>query len=111
MAKAFGITSVFTNYMDVINHPDVEAVVICSPTDTHAKYIVDAAKAGKHIFCEKPVDLSLEVIKGAIGAVEKAGVKLMVGFNRRFDPNFLKIKQLVVEGKIGDPHILKDHIA
>lgn len=107
VASTFGITSVFTNYMDVLNHPEVEAVAICSPTDTHARYIVDAAKAGKHIFCEKPVDLSLEVIKGAIDAVEKAGVKLMVGFNRRFDPNFLKIKQLVTEGKVGDPHILK----
>jgi myo-inositol 2-dehydrogenase/D-chiro-inositol 1-dehydrogenase len=106
-AKAFGITSVFTNYLDVINHPEVEAVVICSPTDTHAKYIIDAAKAGKHIFCEKPVDLSLEVIEGSLEAVKKAGVKLMVGFNRRFDPNFSKIKQLVTEGKIGDPHILK----
>jgi myo-inositol 2-dehydrogenase/D-chiro-inositol 1-dehydrogenase len=107
VASAFAITSVFSSYMDVLNHPEVEAVVICSPTDTHAKYIVDAANAGKHIFCEKPVDLSLENIKGAIEAVKKAGVKLMVGFNRRFDPNFLKIKQLVVEGKIGDPHILK----
>jgi myo-inositol 2-dehydrogenase/D-chiro-inositol 1-dehydrogenase len=107
VAKMFGISSVFSNYMDVINHPEVEAVVICSPTDTHARYIVDAAKAGKHIFCEKPVDLSLEVIKGAIKAVTTAGVKLMVGFNRRFDPDFLKIKQLVVDGKIGDPHILK----
>ena len=107
VAKAFGITTVFSNYMDVINHPEVEAVVLCSPTDTHARYIVDAANAGKHIFCEKPVDLSLEVIKDALDAVSKAGVKLMVGFNRRFDPNFLKIKQLVVDGKIGDPHILK----
>jgi myo-inositol 2-dehydrogenase / D-chiro-inositol 1-dehydrogenase len=107
VAGMFGIASVFNRYLDVIKHPDVEAVVICSPTDTHAKYIVDAARAGKHIFCEKPVDLSLEVIKGAIAAAEKAGVKLMVGFNRRFDPNFLKIRQLVTEGKIGDPHILK----
>jgi len=107
LANTFGIPAVFKNYMDVINHPEVEAIVICSPTDTHAKYIIDAAKAGKHIFCEKPVDLSLEVIKGALKAVAAAGVKLMVGFNRRFDPNFMKIKQLVVEGKIGDPHILK----
>lgn len=107
VAKSFGITTVFSNYMDVINHPDVEAVVICSPTDTHARYIVDVAKAGKHIFCEKPVDLSLEVIKEAIKAVTTAGVKLMVGFNRRFDPNFSKIKQMVADGKIGDPHILK----
>jgi myo-inositol 2-dehydrogenase/D-chiro-inositol 1-dehydrogenase len=107
VAKEYGITSVFTNFIDVINHPEVEAVVICSPTDTHAQYIVDAAKAGKHIFCEKPIDLSLEVIKGALSAVKEAGVKLMVGFNRRFDPNFMKIKQLVDDGKIGDPHILK----
>lgn len=107
LAKKFGVTSVFSNYMDVINHPEVEAVVICSPTDTHARYVVDAAKAGKHIFCEKPVDLTLDAIKGAVNAATKAGVKLMVGFNRRFDPNFLKIKQLVTEGKIGDPHILK----
>jgi myo-inositol 2-dehydrogenase/D-chiro-inositol 1-dehydrogenase len=107
VAKAFGITTIFNNHMDVINHPEVEAVVICSPTDTHARYIVDVAKAGKHIFCEKPVDLSLEVIKGAIKAVTTAGVKLMIGFNRRFDPNFAKIKQIVADGKIGDPHILK----
>ncbi len=107
LAQAFGINSVFSNYMDVINHPEVEAVVICSPTNTHAQYVVDAAKAGKHIFCEKPVDLTLEAIKKAIKAVTASNVKLMVGFNRRFDPNFLKIKQLVTEGKIGDPHILK----
>jgi myo-inositol 2-dehydrogenase/D-chiro-inositol 1-dehydrogenase len=106
-AGKFGITNVFSNYLEVINFPGVEAIVICSPTDTHAKYIVDAAKAGKHIFCEKPVDLSIDVIKDANKAVEKAGVKMMVGFNRRFDPNFLKIKNLVVEGKIGEPHILK----
>ena len=107
VANALGIPTVYSNYQDVINHPEVEAVVICSPTDTHAQYIIEAAKSGKHIFCEKPVDLSLEVIQQALGAVEKAGVKLMVGFNRRFDPNFQKLKQMVVEGKIGDPHILK----
>src|SRR5665647_3525936 len=106
-AATMGISAVYDNYRDVINHPDVEAVVICSPTDTHAQYIIEVAKAGKHIFCEKPVDLSLAVIQGALEAVKKAGVKLMVGFNRRFDPNFLKIKQLVEEGKIGYPHILK----
>ena len=107
VAKSFGIGIVYSNYQDVINHPDVEAVVICSPTDTHAQYIVEIARAGKHIFCEKPVDLSLEVIQNALAEVTKAGVKLMVGFNRRFDPNFAKIKQLVETGKIGDPHILK----
>jgi myo-inositol 2-dehydrogenase / D-chiro-inositol 1-dehydrogenase len=107
LAGMHGIQSVFGNYREIIRHPDVEAVVICSPTDTHAAYIVEAAAAGKHIFCEKPVDLTLDVIRKALDAVNKAGVKLMVGFNRRFDPNFSKIRQLVAAGKIGDPHILK----
>jgi myo-inositol 2-dehydrogenase / D-chiro-inositol 1-dehydrogenase len=107
VAKSFGVTNVYSYYADIINNPDVEAVVICSPTDAHAKHIVEAAKAGKHIFCEKPVALSLDIIKDANEAVKKAGVKMMVGFNRRFDPNFMKVKQLVDEGKIGDPHILK----
>ena len=62
VAKAFGIKTFFANYRDVIDHPEVEAVVICSPTDTHTQYIIEIARAGKHIFCEKPVDLSLEVI-------------------------------------------------
>jgi myo-inositol 2-dehydrogenase/D-chiro-inositol 1-dehydrogenase len=106
-AKSFGISLVSSSHSDIINNPEIEAVIICSSTDTHARYIIEASKAGKHIFCEKPVDQSIEVIKGALDAASKAGIKLMVGFNRRFDPNFLKIKQLVTEGKIGDPHILK----
>jgi len=107
VADTFGIKTVYKSHMDVINNPEVEAVVICSPTDTHAKYIIDASAAGKHIFCEKPVDLSLEVIKGALEAVKKAGIRFMVGFNRRFDPNFLKLNQMVADGKIGQPHIIK----
>jgi myo-inositol 2-dehydrogenase/D-chiro-inositol 1-dehydrogenase len=107
LAAKFGIPYVSDKHSDVINHKDVQAVVICSPTDTHARYIVEAARAGKHIFCEKPVDLSPEVIINAIAEVEKAGVKLMVGFNRRFDPNFKKVHDMVVAGKIGEPSILK----
>lgn len=107
LAQKFGIPKVSTNYKDIINDPEIEAVVICSPTDTHAQYIIEAAQAGKHIFCEKPVDLTLAAIQKALEAVEKAGVKLMVGFNRRFDPNFMKIHEMVKEGKIGQPHILK----
>ena len=107
LATQFGIPFVSDKHSDLINHKDVQAVVICSPTDTHAAYIVEAARAGKHIFCEKPVDLSLDVIQNAIDEVEKAGVKLMVGFNRRFDPNFKKVRDMVVAGKIGAPSILK----
>ncbi|GHT72709.1 inositol 2-dehydrogenase [Bacteroidia bacterium] len=107
LAAKFGIPDVSDKHSDVINHKEVQAVVICSPTNTHARYIVEAARAGKHIFCEKPVDLSPEVISNAIKEVEKAGVKLMVGFNRRFDPNFKKVREMVLAGKIGDPNILK----
>ena len=107
LADRFSIKSVSKDHREVITNPDIDAVLICSPTDTHAKFIVEAAKAGKHIFCEKPVDLDLKTIQGALDVVENSGVKLMVGFNRRFDSNFKKIKQMVVEGKIGVPHILK----
>lgn len=107
LADSFMIKSVTDNYLDIINNPEVDAVLICSPTDTHAQYIVEAAKAGKHIFCEKPIDMNLSTIQNSLDSVEKSGVKLMVGFNRRFDSNFKKIKQMVVEGKIGEPHILK----
>ena len=107
LADRFSIKSVSNNYRDVILNPEVDAVLICSPTDTHAQYVVEAAKAGKHIFCEKPIALDLDTIKKTLKAVDESGVKLMVGFNRRFDSNFKKIKQMVVEGKIGKPHIVK----
>ncbi|MDR3267759.1 MAG: inositol 2-dehydrogenase [Tannerella sp.] len=107
LAEQYGIPFVSADYKEIIHHTEVQAVVICSPTDTHAKYIVETAQAGKHIFCEKPVDLSLDVIQNAIDEVKKAGVKLMVGFNRRFDPNFKKVHDMVAAGKIGDPSILK----
>ena len=87
-AKQFGIEAVSPDYKDILSNSEIEAVLICSPTDTHSQYIIEAAEAGKHIFCEKPLDLSLEKIQIILNAVEKAGVKLMVGFNRRFDPNF-----------------------
>lgn len=107
LADRFSIKSVSDDYMSIVANPDIDAVLICSPTDTHAQFIMKAAKAGKHIFCEKPIDLDLKTIKKALDVVEKSGVKLMVGFNRRFDSNFKKIKQMVVDGKIGEPHILK----
>ena len=68
----------------------IDAVLICTSTDTHADLIVQAAKAGKHIFCEKPIALSLDKIDTALAAVKKAGVQLQVGFNRRFDSNFMR---------------------
>jgi myo-inositol 2-dehydrogenase/D-chiro-inositol 1-dehydrogenase len=94
------------DYRQIIRHPAVEAVVICSSTNTHAQFIIEAAQAGKHIFCEKPIDLDLKRIDAALEAVEKAGVKLQVGFNRRFDSNHVRVKQAVDNGEIGAPHLL-----
>lgn len=91
----------------VINHPEIEAVVICSPTDTHADYVEQCARAGKHVFCEKPLDLSLTRIQQTLAVVQQQGIKLMLGFNRRFDTNFMKLRSLVGEGKIGDVHVVK----
>ncbi|MCF7944766.1 MAG: inositol 2-dehydrogenase [Spirochaetia bacterium] len=92
---------------EVITDDAVKAIMICSPTDTHAELIVKAAKAGKHIFCEKPVDFNLQRILETMREVKKAGVKFQIGFNRRFDHNFKKMHEIVQSGKIGEPHIIK----
>ncbi len=81
-------------------------MLICSATDTHAKFTEAAAAAGKHIFCEKPIALDLAQIDRALAAVAKAGVKLQVGFNRRFDANFARVRQAIVTGEIGTPALL-----
>jgi myo-inositol 2-dehydrogenase/D-chiro-inositol 1-dehydrogenase len=95
------------DYRALLENKDIDAVVICSSTDTHAQIISEAAEAGKHIFCEKPIALDLYKIDQAIAAVKKSGVKLQVGFNRRFDPSFKKAKELVVKGAIGTPHLVR----
>ena len=107
VAAKFGISRVFPDYRQVLDLPEVDAVVICTPTNTHAQIILDAAARGKQIFCEKPTELSIEKIAAVNEAVEKAGVNLMVGFNRRFDPDFLKVHEAIQSGKIGAPHILR----
>jgi myo-inositol 2-dehydrogenase/D-chiro-inositol 1-dehydrogenase len=106
-AKEKHIEVLTTNYQDILKDPEINAVFICSPTTTHASLIKEAAAAGKHIFCEKPVSFSVEETEEALTAVETAGVKLQVGFNRRFDPNFRKIRELIQSGAIGTPHILR----
>lgn len=106
-AEQYHIPVVTANYRDIMTNPDVDAVAICSSTDTHAQFIVEAAQAGKHIFCEKPIAYDLAKIDAALEAVEKAGVRLQIGFNRRFDANFAKIQTMIHNGKIGELHILR----
>jgi myo-inositol 2-dehydrogenase/D-chiro-inositol 1-dehydrogenase len=107
VANELAIPIAEKDYRVLLENKDIDAVVICSSTDTHAQIISEAAQAGKHIFCEKPIALDLEKIDKAIAAVEKAGVKLQVGFNRRFDPSFRKAKKMVAQGKIGTPHLVR----
>ena len=80
---------------------DIDAVVICTPTDTHADLIERFARAGKAVFCEKPVDLSLGRVRRCLAVVEETGATLMVGFNRRFDPDFRALKAAIDAGAIG----------
>jgi myo-inositol 2-dehydrogenase/D-chiro-inositol 1-dehydrogenase len=105
--KARGIKEVTKDTHSILTNPDIEAVFICSSTDTHVPFIQQASEAGKHIFCEKPISMDISQTKLAIEAVSKAGVKLQIGFNRRFDHNFKRVREHVLGGTIGDPHILK----
>jgi len=102
-AKEWNIPCATTNYMDVIENRDIDAIFICTPVATHCEIITAAARRGKHIFCEKPLGLDLEQIDKALAAVKEAGIKLQVGFNRRFDPNFRRAKELIDRGAIGNP--------
>ncbi len=86
---------------------DIDAVAICSPTPTHVPLIVQAAQAGKAIFCEKPISLELLEVDRALEAVQASGVPLMVGFNRRFDPSHSAVRDAVALGAVGAPHIVR----
>ena len=90
-----------TNIGTALGDPEVDAVIIASSTDTHADLAIAAAKAGKAIFCEKPVDLSLKRVDACLAAVKKAGVPMFVGFNRRFDPSFSTLRARITAGDIG----------
>jgi len=106
-ALGLGIKNIFSDANKIMEDEEIDAVLICSSTDTHSSLIMQAAKAGKHIFCEKPIDFDLTKIQQALKEVEKAGVKLQVGFQRRFDPSFKKAREIIAEGKIGDVHLIK----
>jgi myo-inositol 2-dehydrogenase/D-chiro-inositol 1-dehydrogenase len=106
-AENNGIKNISNNPADVIEDKDIDAVFICSSTDTHADFIIQSARAGKDIFCEKPIHTDVQKIKKALEAVEKAGVKLQIGFSRRFDHNHKKVHDTVASGKLGRPHIVK----
>jgi len=102
-ARNCEVDAVYDDYREMLAGADVDAVVICTPPDTHAGIIIAAAGAGKHIFCEKPLALEVETADRALAVVGEAGVKLQVGFNRRFDRNFRRLRDAVISGETGDP--------
>lgn len=106
-AKSMGVEKVGKDYREILADPEIDAVLICSSTDTHSPISLEAIAAGKHIFCEKPVDHDLGKIKAVMEALEGSDVKYQVGFNRRFDHNFAAAREAVADGKIGDLAVLK----
>ncbi len=106
-AKDMGVEYTTKDYKEVLEDKGIDAVIICSSTDTHTSISLEAIGAGKHVFCEKPIDHDIEKIQEVIKALENTNLKYQVGFNRRFDHNFEAVKEAVVKGKIGKPEIIK----
>ena len=107
VADELGIERVVQDYHELLADPEIEAILIATSTNTHAFIMKDIARAGKHIFCEKPLALDLGEIDEALTEIEKTGVKLQVGFNRRFDKSFQKVHDIVSSGELGRPCILR----
>ena len=108
LIRSYGVSKVTKDYKDILNDKDIDAVLVCSSTDTHAAISIEAINAGKHVFCEKPVDHSIEKIQAVADALkEHPDIKFQVGFNSRFDHNFAAIRKAYDDGKIGEAHILK----
>ena len=106
-AETMGIPGHFLDENIVINDSEIEAVIIAAPSAAHVALIKSSAQNGKHIFCEKPVAFKPEGVAEAIEAVEAAGVVLQIGFNRRFDPSFMRVREVVQSGKIGKTHVIR----
>ena len=107
VASRYGVKRHYGDYVELLSQKDIDAVVIATPTKTHDKVVVDAANASKHIFSEKPLALTLQGCDTALTAVKAAGVKLQVGFMRRYDPAYLAAKQKIDAGVIGTPVMFK----
>ncbi len=105
--KSMGVAGTTTDYHEILNDPEIDAVLICSSTNTHSPISLEAIAAGKHVFCEKPIDHDLGRIQQVVDALKGSNIKYQVGFNRRFDHNFAAVKEAIQAGKVGDVHIIK----
>lgn len=108
-AKNAGIEGIYKDHRKILEDPRIDAVLVCSSTDTHASLSIEAIKAGKHVFCEKPIDQKTDRIAEVQAALRESPKKLkyQVGFNRRFDHNFLALREAVMAGKIGDVQFIR----
>ena len=107
LADQFGIPHHFTDYREMLQRDDLDMVTIGVPNDLHAQVCIDAARAGKHVVCEKPLCLTLEEADAVIAAGREAGVKMMYAEELLFAPKYVRAKQLVDEGALGDVVIVK----
>ncbi len=107
LAARLSIPTATADYMDIILNPEIDAVLVCSPTNTHADISVLAANNKKHIFCEKPIDLTIAKILAAKKAADDNHVKMQIGFNRRFDHNHGRVQQLAKSGALGKVEVVK----
>lgn len=105
-AEGHGIPKWYASHQDLLAAPDVEAVAVITPTSTHKEVVIDAVRAGKAVFCEKPIALSLSDSREMLRAVEAAGAFLQMGFQRRFDAAYAAAARQVADGVIGDPVVL-----
>jgi predicted dehydrogenase len=101
IAERIGVTAIYTDYREMLRNPDVDVVCIATPSGMHAEMVIDCARAGKHVVCEKPLDIRLDKIDEAIRVCREQGVKLQCIFQRRFEPLSQKIKQTVESGRLG----------
>jgi myo-inositol 2-dehydrogenase / D-chiro-inositol 1-dehydrogenase len=108
VAESLRIENWTTDPYAVFGDETIKAIVISSSTDTHSPFIIAAARAGKDVFCEKPIALDLESTDAALDAVENSGVRLQIGFQRRFDKGFRRAKQMIEEGAIGKVEAIRD---
>lgn len=106
-ATGLGIGNCYSDYHCILEDYEIDAVMICSSTDTHADISIQAIQAGKNVFCEKPISQDLNKIKDVMEELKKSNVKFQVGFNRRFDHNFQAVKNTVETGKVGDVQLIK----
>lgn len=105
--RALGVSDCTKDYKKILNDPEIDAVLICSSTNTHADISLEAIAAGKHVFCEKPVSQDIAKIREVMEKLKGTKLKYQVGFNRRFDHNFEAIRAAVANGDVGDVHIVR----